>query len=286
MHVEFATLPGSGADRVNEDWVGACASVAIVLDGVTAPGGMPTGCIHGVPWYVNQLGAHFLREATVNSGMTLSSCLASAISETADDHAETCDPMDPGTPSATVAALRLRDNEWEYLVLADATLVMETVSGLEVVTDQSVLNYASAQRQALYDCEPGTSRHTEMLHALVSEQRKFRNEPGGYWLAAAKPEAAAHAVVGTAPREALRRAAIMSDGAAAMVDTYASWTWSEYMDTLDRFGVGPALVALRAVEASDPHLTRWPRYKASDDATLLYLRTAAGSWDHRGELPP
>jgi hypothetical protein len=274
MHIEFATLPGNGADRINEDWAGACATAAVVLDGVTAPHGMSTGCTHGVPWYVRQLGSHVLSAATRNPTVSLPECLSDAIDSVTKTHTGTCDLSDPGTPSATIAMLRATGGTCEYLVLSDATLILDTSSGLEIVTDQSVADFATAQREALHRAEPGTPGHHQRVQELISEQRRYRNQPGGYWLAASNPDAATHATTGQVPLDALRRAALLSDGAAAIVDTYHVWTWTELLNALDQSGADRTLAAVRDIEASDPHGTRWPRYKSSDDATVIFLRAS------------
>jgi hypothetical protein len=50
---------------------------------------------------------------------------------------------------------------------------------------------------------------------LVAAQRRHRNQPGGYWVAGAKPAAAYEAVAGSLPRSLITRAALLSDGALA-----------------------------------------------------------------------
>jgi hypothetical protein len=282
VHVDFATAPGV-AGRINEDWVGACPTAAVVLDGVTAPGGMSTGCRHGVPWYVRQLGSHVLGEAARNPDVALADCLGVAIDSTARAHAETCNLSDPGTPSATVAMLRFTQDLFEYLVLSDATIVLDTITGLDIITDQSVSDFAASQRKALHQTRPGTPEHDELLRDLVSEQRRYRNQPGGYWLAASDPSASAHATTGSMPLSALQRAALVSDGASAIVDTYRVWTWVEFLDALDRTGSSRTLAAVRETEAEDPDGSRWPRYKASDDASvLLFAPWGPGREEHPG----
>jgi hypothetical protein len=49
MHAEMATVAGS-VDQPNEDWVGATPTAVVVLDGLTAPRDLDSGCKHGVPW--------------------------------------------------------------------------------------------------------------------------------------------------------------------------------------------------------------------------------------------
>lgn len=275
MRIEFSSLPGS-ADKTNEDWAGASLSTVVVLDGVTSPGGMPTGCQHNVPWYVNHLGLRLLVESTTHPDSALRDCLAAAISSVAEMHSGTCDLTSPGTPMATVATLRIAEGGCDYLVLSDATLVLDMTSGVEVISDKGVSGFAAAQWEALRKTEFGTPENSARMRDLVAEQRRYRNQPGGYWLAAADPQAAEHALTGAVPLSGLEGAAIMTDGISAMVDTYAEWTWRELLDALAQRGTEGVLAAVRDVESGDPTAARWPRFKISDDATVAYVTRRTG----------
>jgi hypothetical protein len=46
--------------------------------------------------------------------------------------------------------------------------------------------------------------------------RRARNRPGGYWVAAADPQAASQAVTGSLPGRSLHRAVLLSDDATAV----------------------------------------------------------------------
>lgn len=98
----MAKAPGS-ADRPNEDWVGATADAVVVLDGLSAPEGFDSGCLHGTVWYVRQLGNQLVHLASVDHDEPLAEHLRAAITAVADLHADTCDLDHPGTPAATVA---------------------------------------------------------------------------------------------------------------------------------------------------------------------------------------
>ena len=93
-----------------------------------------------------------------------------------------------------------------------------------------------------------------------------RNRPGGYWVAAADPQAASQAVTGTLPAKSLRRAVLLSDGASRLVDLFDLATW-ELLALLDENGPEELLRQVRDAEAVDPEARQWPRTKRSDDAT-------------------
>jgi sulfur transfer complex TusBCD TusB component (DsrH family) len=121
MRAAVATQPGS-PDTANEDWAGVLApGLAVVLDGLSAPDGTGTGCRHGTPWYVSQLGPRLLALAA-DPSRSLADALAEAIRRAASLHPG-CDLKHPGTPSATMVLLRAHDEGADYLALADAVLL-------------------------------------------------------------------------------------------------------------------------------------------------------------------
>jgi len=240
-----------------------------MLDGVSSPDDMGSGCIHGVRWYVRQLGAALLSELETKAG--LRQCLASAIETVAASHTTTCDLDHSGTPSATVAIVRERERTWEFLVLSDTTIVFDCGAGLQVISDDSVETVAVPEIRASRASHAGTAEHDERLHDLIAAQRRLRNTPDGYWLAGSQSEAAEHAIVGSIAIADVRRAAVLTDGAARLVEPFRITDWTGLLDILSSGGPRQLLRRLRRAEASDPEGHRWPRYKPRDDATVAYL---------------
>jgi len=88
----------------------------------------------------------------------------------------------------------------------------------------------------------------------------------------AKPAAAYEAVAGSLPRSLITRAALLSDGVSCLVERYGAGDWSWLLTVLQDEGPGGLIARARELEGSDPAGARWPRYKASDDATAaIYL---------------
>lgn len=264
MDVTFGHAAGS--PHSDEDWIAASPEAVVLLDGLSTPEGAQTGCQHGTPWYVRQLGTQLLQLLATPRERTPREALGRAIETVAHRHAGPCDLSHPGMPSATVALLRAGPADVQCLVLSDALIVIDTSEGIEVLTDPTVSKIAVEQRRAVLGERIGTPEHTLATRIMVAEQQRHRNAPGGYWVAAADPDAAAHAVIRTIPRAAIRRAAVLSDGAAALVD-YGLAGWGEVLDILQHTGPAELIRRIRHAEASDPLGERWPRYKTGDDAT-------------------
>jgi len=269
MHAAIATQPGS-PDTPNEDWAGiAVPGLAVVLDGLSAPDGTGTGCRHGTPWYVNQLGPRLLALAS-DPSRSLADALAEAIRQVASLHPG-CDLTHPGTPSATMVLLRAHDEGADYLTLGDAVLLLDTTDGLKVVSDARVNQLAGKEREAANRVPTGSALKLRRRAQLTRALRRARNRPGGYWVAAADPQAASQAITGTLPSKSLHRAVLLSDGASRLVDPFKLTTWEELLALLDASGPDELVRQVRAAEAVDPEGRQWPRTKRTDDATAVYL---------------
>ncbi|MFJ5922741.1 hypothetical protein ACIQF6_09050 [Kitasatospora sp. NPDC092948] len=267
MRVSIATAPGS--PNPNEDWVGATTSLAVVLDGLSTAG-LDTGCLHGVPWYVAQLGGHLV-SALADSGRPLADGLAQALDQVAALHPG-CDLANPGTPSATVSIVRAGAAALDYLVLADSPIVFERGSEYTVKTDLRVDTVVPELRAETQRFATGTPEHAESVRRMVAAQRLTRNAPGGYWVAAGSGEAAEHALTGAVLLAGVQSVAVMSDGAARLVTDYQVATWADVFGILRERDADGLISAVRDVEATDPEGRRWPRFKSGDDAAVAFCQ--------------
>jgi hypothetical protein len=266
--VSFATEPGE-VTSANEDWCGASPSTVVLLDGVTSPPELPTGCRHSVPWYVATLGAEILRATGVTPDRPLDDCLATAIFRTTSLHRESCDVEHPGTPSATVGVARLASDTLDYLVLSDTTCVVRDGNRITAHCDRSADLVNRVERSVIDRLAAGSTAHRKATLDFIRAQQKLRNSAGGYWLAAADPRAAEYALTGTVSCGRDTQVALLSDGAACLVEVYREYTWAGLMTMMRTGGPRGVIAAVRAVERTDQSGRRWPRLKPSDDATAL-----------------
>jgi len=265
MRATIVTDPGNGKD--NEDWVGVVPGVAVVLDGVTVMEGMEKGCHHGTPWYVSQLGTAFLTALAASPAgdggagetLTMAEALRYAIARTAQLHSRTCDLNAPGAPTAATGAVRVREDQLEYLVLADVSLGFAfhgPEGNIEVITDKRV----SASVEGLHSGIPDVAQRVAKARAAD------RNRAGGYWVAGSDPDAATHAKTGSVMAADVIRASLMTDGAAVLADVFGT-SWHEAIYKPPQM----LLNEVRTIERSDPECTRWPRFKQHDDLTVVAL---------------
>ena len=258
MYFSAATEPGA-LDKANEDWAAASPYAAVVLDGVTVFEEASSECIHGTPWYVNQLGPRLLAAASTRD-ISLQAALKDAISAVADLHADTCDLNQVGAPSAAVAIVRIGENSVEYLVLADVTILLDSADGLCVLSDDRVADTVN-------DLAGKESVGAEVMR----RRERYRNREGGYWVAAADPSVADHAKTGQIPLKGFGHAALISDGVTRLVSPFEQTNWHGLLAAVLNSGPASVIKHVRSIEAADAQRERWPRFKVSDDATIAVI---------------
>lgn len=269
MRASFVTSAGS-ALKPSEDFLAVNPRVALVLDGLSSPPELGSGCRHGTPWFVAQLSGFLLREATSRPDTSLADCTGQAIADVAALHRDTCDLTHLGTPSCSVAIVRDGPDRVDYLSIFDSVILLDGPGGLLAISDLRVDGYAQQEHQETLRHRIGTPEHQQAVSRLVAAQRPHRNVPTGYWVAGAIPEAAHHAVTGSVPRSGVSRVAILSDGASCLAEDYRQTDWTGLLDQLETDGPEAVIAAVRRAEATDPLGERWPRYKASDDSTAVF----------------
>lgn len=255
LDVRIATLPAF-PDQPNEDYASAAGNVVVLLDGAGIRK-VPTGCRHSVHWYVQQLGPAILRYAQPTT-IGLDEVLRQAIIDVRGLHGGTCDLDHPNSPSATVIMTRVTE-QIESLVLADSTLVVRHRDDeLSVVSDDRL--------EALVDRLKG-----EGVAPTPGWLADYRNKPGGFWVAGANPDVVSQAVRASWPRDEVASLALLTDGAARVVDLFHDQTWPEVIETIIDEGPQIVLDRTRELEATDPDRSRWPRAKTNDDATIAHI---------------
>ncbi|MFF2353300.1 protein phosphatase 2C domain-containing protein [Kitasatospora sp. NPDC058115] len=249
LSTEAASIATPGG--ANEDLVLTGPLFALVLDGATAEPGASTGCGHDVRWLVAEVGLR-LTGALLHDPdgrRPLRELLHDALSDLATEHGRTCDLDNPCSPTATLALLRLAGDTVQHLVLGDSTVALRDRSGaVRVVTDD---------------------RLERLIHLPWAELRRHRNQPGGFWVAGPRPEAARHALAGSAPAAGLATAALLTDGAARLAERY-DCAWPELLDLLEREGPVQLVERVRAAELRTAP-GRYPG-KHQDDATAVLCR--------------
>ncbi|MEU1591179.1 hypothetical protein [Micromonospora sp. NPDC005710] len=266
MHVSLATSAGK-AGRPNEDFVGAVPGAVVLLDGAGIPGAESL-CFHGVAWYTHRLGGTLLGHLSRDDGRTLAAILATAITEVAAEHGDTCAIADPSSPQATVAMVRAHQDRLDWLLLADSFLVLDQAdAGPLVVTDEREVTARRECGAPLAGIAPGTPEYDRVRASCVTAMRARRNQPGGYWIAKDDPRAAREAVTGSRPLAALTGVVLLSNGASRIVSPYDRTDWPGVLDLLRAGGPASLIARVRQAEAQTAAGTDG---QTPDDATVAH----------------
>lgn len=269
----MANSPGH-LPHPNEDFVGAVPGAVVLLDGAGIRGTEHI-CHHGVAWFSHTLGSALLSRLARQSQSDPAAVLADAIDEVADSHRHTCDIANPSSPQATVAIVQFAEATVNFLVLADAYVILEqSDSQLRVITDpREVTNRVECTR-TLEGLPAGTPEFDAARDAAILKLQARRNTLDGYWIAKDDPAAAMEAVTGVAPIATLRSATLMSNGASRFVDPYGLSDWLTTLRLLRTGGPVALLAGLRQAEANQAApVAPLPGFSKSDDATVAYCES-------------
>lgn len=258
MQTSSATAAGS-PDIPSEDRHAASPSWVFVIDGAGRYPGRTGGCVHPVPWLVDRLTSHLVAELQREDDRILSKVLASAITATCQDHADTCDLSDPLSPGAAVAILREHRNTLEWLVLGDCAVIIDSTASNPIpIVDDRV------------DRLPGAPITDAAVRTYDPDYvAQVRNQPGGFWVAGAVPFAAEHAYAGLIATSIVPQALVASDGVTRLVERHG-WSWRQLLDRAYADGPQALIDAVREADDADPDPRRW-RGKRHDDATIVQI---------------
>ena len=268
MQVLLASEPGV-AGRPNEDFAAAVPGAVVLLDGAGYVPESGIGCVHGIAWYARTLGG-LLAAGACDDLVPLAEVLRRGIERVSQMHAGTCDLGHPATPGATVIIARIHGDTLEWLVLCDSVLLLQPRAGEPRAITDTKLSETNARFWPAASLVSGTPEHDAAWRAYSRELEDARNQPGGYWLAAADPAAAGHALTGSEPLPGLSAVALLSDGASRLADRFHLAGWAQICGILAADGPRGLIEQVRAAESADPQGERWPRGKIHDDATAVF----------------
>ncbi|MFE7504229.1 hypothetical protein [Promicromonospora sp. NPDC057488] len=258
-----ATLAG---DHNNQDRYVVGDGFTAVLDGATSVAGDRS---HDPGWFAGRLGEVLAR--LLPGGAPIPDVVAAAIEEVRDT-----DRLVPeSSPTCTVAVARWTTKTVETYVLCDSVVVLLHGDGSETVHSDDELGAALTEKRQEYRARLAAGHgydagHRELLIELQREQARWRNRPGGYYVAGTDPVAAYHGVVSTTDRAQVSGLVLATDGVDPDRHPRADTWRGVYTEALE-LGPDRVLHDLHVAEDSDPDGRRWVRSKRHDDKTLVVV---------------
>jgi Protein phosphatase 2C len=267
--IQSLSLAGA-ADTPNDDRAGAATRHAWVIDGATdlGPPGL-MGAKGGAAWLAGRADAGFMAAADAPLA-AMCGGIADALA-TAYEAARTRDPIGRWElPMAAFLAVRIDGSTLECGWLGDCVGLLRGDAGVTrigPVPDDRDAEAAHAAGLA----DHGLGAVKQAAAPILDSLRAARSRPDPRVLGV-EPAAMAHlqtARVACRPGDDLL---LMTDGFAALIDSYAAFESVSLMAALADEGLAALAVRLRAIETADSACARYPRFKRSDDATALWLR--------------
>ncbi|MEM9611616.1 MAG: hypothetical protein AAGA59_01630 [Actinomycetota bacterium] len=249
-------------DKPSEDRIFQTPNAVIVLDGAS----QAIKLERDGGWMAEQLGRRLADGLLAEPDCNLPKLLEASITDMVDTY-----ELVPGeSPSATSSIVRLSDRRLDVMVLCDSPVIVQTVDGeIHQIRDDRLDEIA--------DSIPRPPGHRDMTDPrwieVVESFEAHRNQPGGFWVASATPEAARHTIERSFEVDQVGTVLAMTDGLSIGVDQYGiPATWS---DAIALAASDPlALIdAVHQAEESDTERTRWRRSKVYDDKSLAVVST-------------
>jgi hypothetical protein len=256
MDVTAAQLPHGGGD----DAIVTTGQGVIMLDGASAfiPVPVPAAV------YAEHLAQQLAKVMDARPEDDLRGILADSIATSARDL-----ELQPGkSPSSTVIILRRVGAYVDCLVLGDSLAVL---AGHPVSDDRLAevgRQLREQYRGRLTEGNGYDQEHRRLLQELQREQARHCNQPGGYWIAEAEPQAADHALVARCPADTVPWAVLATDGAYKTMTHLGLADWpalcqaspQDLADLLQRCETWEAV--------EDPDGQKLPRAKRHDDKSI------------------
>lgn len=263
------SLPGDGA-------------YGVVIDGATGlvelPGVSPSFSTNA-QWFSHSVGAALCRalEAGTPPEQALVDVVAESCAELEAALGRPLGELDPAAvPSATLALAVVGEKDVRLWGLGDSPLVALMCSGeVFVSTDEVLEALDGCIVELMVERSAGRDLTVAERRALVRDEvlanRRLRNTPGGYWCLDPSGAGLAHARRITLSRAEVAAVSGMSDGLFRAFGQYGMAPLATWMAGATYFSAQGLCDRMRVLEANDAQLTRYPRMKVGDDASLFWL---------------
>lgn len=272
--VSASAFPG----QLNEDAASSNHGAAWVIDGATDLGPPELLGSSGAAWLSHEVSTHFHR--TLIDSASTAAAVKQALAGVRDRFhaAKRREPVDQWElPFAAFMMARLGPDHIEFAWLADCVALIRNLDGTVArIGEQAELAAAESKEAGRF--APLKDGHGKMLAASsptvahLRAERSRKNREPDKWLLGVEPEAADYLNRATISLTQCAHILLMTDGLSAYVDRYGLGSDGALFDrALSGDGLAGVLGAVREVERNDADCVRFPRYKASDDATGILL---------------
>jgi hypothetical protein len=270
--LDSLSLPGDPA-KANEDAWGHFDRAALVMDGATPLGDPLMPGPSDAAW-IAQFGARRLI-AHLKDGDAPDDALVHALTDA--DKSFTALSRHPirekwQTPCASMMLVADANDEFEFLWFGDCAALVADGSPASVVGETIAKREQEAARAKQWAKANGLV-NAMARPELLAKHRAGRNHvnSGRHWLFSPDVRAAAHVKRARHRMAPGAQLLLATDGFLALVSDYGAYDPDSLMVAVREKGLSVLGQVLRGIEDMDELAETYPRFKKSDDATVLLL---------------
>jgi serine/threonine protein phosphatase PrpC len=274
------SLPGN-PQKPNEDSYGVRPHAACVFDGATGLGELLMPGKSDAQWIANFAARRFCAHAEAGQGGIRDWLRLAAEDAKRSFTALRRRPPRENyeIPYASAVMIALDGHLLHILWFGDCALMLRGPDGGFTFIGDTLSKRESERARVEKISRSVKNRPADVIvrDEFLPALRASRNlaNTGDDWVFAPDPACAEHAK--SANFEIAGGAVLLlaSDGFLALASDYRRYSPDELLSTVQQNGLQQIADELRAIEMADPAGIKYPRFKTSDDATALLLRTIA-----------
>lgn len=267
--------------KYNEDTVGFTKTSAFIIDGAS---GLTrtnvTNSENDVYWYITQWKE--VLKTNLDADKNLKEILKDSIKIIRSRFYSIADKEKVNAldyPSAAIAIVRLRNNNIEYFILGDCSIVLKHVDGKvyylkdDRVTklDNLVIKNIIEEYQNNMNEDKIFKGFSEKTLDMLRENRLKKNTDTGYWILEFDEKAIDEGIYGSFPATDSVGAVLMSDGFSAAIDNYRLIDVNSIFDYVKIYGLEKIYNSIKDIEEDDIDCIKYPRLKKSDDCSAIHM---------------
>ena len=259
----------------NEDFVFANEKYAFVLDGATELKPNKISNTSDACWYVNKFATYLENYLETNN---ICESLKKSLRDINSDIDKFSNNINTNLdiPSACVAVVKENSDNYELYVLGDCSIIYGNKEKQQLLTNTYIRELDKKQIKKMVKI--AKEKNIDVIDAykiILSDlkvQRSLKNKPNGYYVLDVYEDAVNHGTYIVIPKEGIDMILLLSDGFSSYYEClglekdYKSFFLKNYETSIDKL-----YEELRKRESEDKKLNKYPRYKASDDASIIKL---------------
>lgn len=276
--MEYFSLSKPGREW-NEDACYACEKFAFVLDGATSLTKQKFSELNSDAEWSSNWWKEYLITALADESKLITDILKTGVKlYTKQFNALAKKETVIDFPSTTIAVVRRINKQLEVFVLGDSIILFKTKAGLVFEVQDSRLNVvdsttismlldaASKEKSTLFEA---TKRHPK----FVLEGRKKKNEKFGYYVLSDSVQAIDQGIYTYFEEKIFDKVYLLSDGFSQLFDTVKILSKEAVISKINSLKDAENLYTkLLKTQNKDKKGNKYPRFKLSDDATIVCLK--------------